>query len=157
MRRNENRPVPEFLLEFTEGRTGWVRNQRPSDGAWMANHSVKAGEDVYAFVLTPSLACPDLEKDWNVVVLFDAAVVARYDGTFEEVTTQIVDAETTLTLIESLRQCRTREAAWGLIENVRRAQLQLLRKALDLRVMNVEALKRSIIDVTYGARPKAGL
>jgi hypothetical protein len=157
MGQTKKRPVPEFLLEFTEGRTGWVRSQRSFDGAWMASHNVKAGEDVYAFVLTPSLTSPDLERDWNVVALFDAAVVAHYDGTFDEVTAEIIGAERTLTLIETLRQCRSHTHARLLIANVRGARLQLLRKALDLRVMNVETLKKNIIDITYGARPRAGL
>lgn len=147
----------QLIVEFAKQRQGW-RIDKFEPGQWYAWHPIVFHDTTYHLRFYPSAISDDGEprngRDFWCASLVSADLeqFASYSGTYAEVTAEIRGAERLLDLAHELSACRTREAAWPLVENVRGQQLELLRRIVGVPRSSADRMRQAIVNQTCGFR-----
>lgn len=154
----QDKPPPPFLNDFVDGRDGWELTQR-QDGGWLATRQLKMPSGWSSFILRlmPGMKDPAADRDWSVTVVDTDSCKASTDGSFDEVTAELVQFERTLRLLGQLIECSKREQAAELVESVRGQQLEFLRQAAGIPRGAAAKMRQQIVHRTCGARLDAAV
>lgn len=116
---------------LVDGRTGWKLAEREPD-RWVGWRSISVLDEAYTVLVDPE----GKYTGWWRAEARDAAgnIIAEINDKQEAVVWAVHDVVRTLGVVETLRECRSPQAAISLLSTLSREQLELLRLALNLDV-----------------------